>query len=96
MMKITSSQAWWVQIPIELEQQHVSDFGRLRTFDAAILRLETDDGLIGWGEAKNAAGSAGKCCIWGLVEPFTAYQNHYASEYQFLASHLTTFWCRFG
>tara|TARA_B110000046_G_scaffold107073_1_gene114481 strand:- start:2618 stop:3796 length:1179 start_codon:yes stop_codon:yes gene_type:complete len=59
MMKITSSQAWWVQIPIELEQQHVSDFGRLRTFDAAILRLETDDGLIGWGEAKNAAGSAG-------------------------------------
>lgn len=58
-MKITSARAWWVQIPIETEQQHVSDFGRLRTFDAAILRLETDDGLIGWGEAKNAAGSAG-------------------------------------
>ncbi len=58
-MRITSARAWWVQIPIEVEKQHVSDFGRLRTFDAAILRLETDDGLIGWGEAKNAAGSAG-------------------------------------
>ncbi|MGJ5619402.1 mandelate racemase/muconate lactonizing enzyme family protein [Sulfitobacter sp. MF3-043] len=58
-MKITSAQAWWVQIPIEADKQHVSDFGRLRTFDSAILRLETDDGLVGWGEGKNAAGSAG-------------------------------------
>lgn len=58
-MRITSAQAWWVQIPIEADKQHVSDFGRLRTFDAAILRLETDDGLVGWGEGKNAAGSAG-------------------------------------
>lgn len=58
-MRITSVQAWWVQIPIETRDQHVSDFGRLRTFDAAIVRIETDDGLTGWGEAKNAAGSAG-------------------------------------
>lgn len=58
-MRIKSARAWWVQIPIEVDKQHVSDFGRLRTFDAAILRLETDDGLIGWGEGKNAAGSAG-------------------------------------
>lgn len=58
-MRIKSAQAWWVQIPIETEHQHVSDFGRLRTFDAAILRLETDDGVVGWGEGKNAAGSAG-------------------------------------
>jgi L-alanine-DL-glutamate epimerase-like enolase superfamily enzyme len=58
-MRITSAQAWWVQIPIETDRQHVSDFGRLKTFDAAILRLETDDGLVGWGEGKNAAGSAG-------------------------------------
>ncbi len=59
-MKIVSSRAWWVQIPIDSDKQHVSDFGRLRTFDAAILRLETDDGLVGWGEGKNAAGSAGQ------------------------------------
>ena len=58
-MKIKSVKAWWVQIPIELGKQHVSDFGRLRTFDAAILKIETDDGLVGWGEGKNAAGSAG-------------------------------------
>ncbi len=58
-MRITSAQAWWVHIPIAEDRQHVSDFGRLRSFDAAILKLETDDGLVGWGEAKNAAGSAG-------------------------------------
>ena len=58
-MRIKSVKAWWVQIPIEMDKQHVSDFGRLRTFDAAILRIETDDGLVGWGEGKNAAGSAG-------------------------------------
>jgi L-alanine-DL-glutamate epimerase-like enolase superfamily enzyme len=58
-MRIESVQAWWVQIPIEESRQHVSDFGRLRSFDAAILRIETDTGLVGWGEGKNAAGSAG-------------------------------------
>lgn len=59
-MRIKSVQAWWVQIPIEESRQHVSDFGRLRTFDAAILRIETDSGIVGWGEGKNAAGSAGQ------------------------------------
>ncbi len=58
-MRIKSATAFWVQIPIEPDKQHVSDFGRLRSFDAAILRLETEDGLVGWGEGKNAAGSAG-------------------------------------
>jgi L-alanine-DL-glutamate epimerase-like enolase superfamily enzyme len=58
-MRITAVQAWWVQIPIEAAQQHVSDFGRLRTFDAAIVRIETETGHVGWGEGKNAAGSAG-------------------------------------
>jgi L-alanine-DL-glutamate epimerase-like enolase superfamily enzyme len=58
-MRIKTVQAWWVQIPIEESRQHISDFGRLRTFDAAILRIETDSGIIGWGEGKNAAGSAG-------------------------------------
>ena len=59
-MKIASVQAWWVSIPIEAARQHRSDFGTLTTFDAAILRVETDDGLVGWGEGKNAAGSAGE------------------------------------
>ena len=58
-MRIKSVNAWWVRIPIEASRQHRSDFGRLTTFDAAILRIETDDGLVGWGEGKNAAGSSG-------------------------------------
>ena len=58
-MRIAKVQAWWVRIPIETSRQHRSDFGQVRTFDAAILRIETDDGLVGWGEGKNAAGSAG-------------------------------------
>lgn len=58
-MRIKTVQAWWVRIPIEANRQHRSDFGRLTTFDAAILRIETDDGIVGWGEGKNAAGSAG-------------------------------------
>ncbi len=59
-MRIKSVQARWVQIPIDKAKQHVSDFGRTETFDAAILRIETDDGLVGWGEGKNAAGSTGQ------------------------------------
>jgi L-alanine-DL-glutamate epimerase-like enolase superfamily enzyme len=58
-MRIKSVEAWWVRIPIEASRQHRSDFGQLTTFDAAILRIETDDGIVGWGEGKNAAGSAG-------------------------------------
>lgn len=58
-MRIKTVQAWWVRIPIAANRQHQSDFGRLTTFDAAILRIETDDGIVGWGEGKNAAGSAG-------------------------------------
>ncbi|XDA99078.1 mandelate racemase/muconate lactonizing enzyme family protein [Sulfitobacter sp. LCG007] len=58
-MRIKSVEARWVQIPIEESRQHVSDFGRLRTFDAAIVRIETESGIVGWGEGKNAAGSAG-------------------------------------
>jgi L-alanine-DL-glutamate epimerase-like enolase superfamily enzyme len=58
-MRIKGVQAWWVSIPIQASRQHRSDFGHARTFDAAILRIETDDGIAGWGEAKNAAGSTG-------------------------------------
>ena len=58
-MRIKSAQAWWVSIPIAAARQHRSDFGTLTTFDSAILRIETEDGLVGWGEGKNAAGSAG-------------------------------------
>ena len=42
-MRIKQVKAWWVRIPIETARQHRSDFGQVRTFDAAILRIETDD-----------------------------------------------------
>ena len=58
-MRIANVQAWWVRIPIEAGRQHRSDFGQIATFDAAIVRVETDTGIVGWGEGKNAAGSAG-------------------------------------
>ena len=65
-MRIKHVQAWWVRIPIETARQHRSDFGQVRTFDAAILRIETDDGIVGWGEGKNAAGSAGTMARWSI------------------------------
>ncbi|MCV0395708.1 MAG: mandelate racemase/muconate lactonizing enzyme family protein [Rhizobiaceae bacterium] len=59
-MRIDRVEAWWIRIPIEPDRQHRSDFGQIATFDAAIVRVDTDTGLTGWGEAKNAAGSAGE------------------------------------
>jgi len=58
-MKITKVAAVWLRVPIAPEEQHSSDFGRATTFDSAIVRVDTDAGLTGWGEAKVAAGSVG-------------------------------------
>lgn len=58
-MKITQVDAVWLQVPILAAQQHVSDFGRATTFDTALVRIDTDAGVTGWGEAKVSAGSFG-------------------------------------
>jgi L-alanine-DL-glutamate epimerase-like enolase superfamily enzyme len=58
-MRITRIEATWVSIPIAAERQHRSDFGQIKQFDSCIVRIETDRGIIGWGEGKNAAGSSG-------------------------------------
>jgi L-alanine-DL-glutamate epimerase-like enolase superfamily enzyme len=58
-MKITNVEARWIRFPIEADRQHVSDFGRVASFDTALVEIATEDGLVGAGEAKNAAGSAG-------------------------------------
>ncbi len=58
-MRIASVTAAWVQFPIAAERQHRSDYGHVAAFDSAIVRIGTECGLVGWGEAKNAAGSAG-------------------------------------
>ncbi|PYM12416.1 MAG: enolase [Candidatus Rokuibacteriota bacterium] len=57
-MKITNVAATWVHVPIPLERQHTSDFGRIASFDSVIVKVETDAGLVGWGEAKAGVGSA--------------------------------------
>src|SRR5688572_17037019 len=58
-MKIARVDAYWLHCPLPEKDQHVSDFGRQRTFDTAVVRVETDAGLAGWGEAKPAVGSMG-------------------------------------
>src|ERR1700749_520513 len=55
-MKIKSVQAYWVHIPIPPERQHTSDFGKTLSFDGTIVRIETECGLTGWGEAKSQVG----------------------------------------
>ena len=56
-MKIRSVDAYWVHIPIPPEKQHTSDFGRTISFDATLVRIDTECGLTGWGEAKAQVGS---------------------------------------
>ena len=60
-MIIRSVDAWWLSVPIPTERQHVSDFGRIASFDMALVRIEVASGLVGWGESKAAVGSAGGC-----------------------------------
>jgi L-alanine-DL-glutamate epimerase-like enolase superfamily enzyme len=60
-VKIRDVEARWLHCPIPTERQHVSDFGRIDSFDMALVRIETDGGFVGWGEAKAAVGSAGSC-----------------------------------
>jgi L-alanine-DL-glutamate epimerase-like enolase superfamily enzyme len=56
-MKIGSVKAHWAHIPIPPEKQHTSDFGRTTSFDATLVRIDTECGLTGWGEAKAQVGS---------------------------------------
>lgn len=58
-MKIKSVTATWLHVPIPKEKQHVSDFGPTLSFDSTLVRIETESGLVGWGESKAAVGSSG-------------------------------------
>ncbi|MGI9623660.1 MAG: mandelate racemase/muconate lactonizing enzyme family protein [Acidimicrobiales bacterium] len=60
-MLIRDVSARWIHCPIPEAGQHVSDFGRIASFDMALVRIEVDGGLVGWGEAKAAVGSSGAC-----------------------------------
>jgi L-alanine-DL-glutamate epimerase-like enolase superfamily enzyme len=60
-VKISDVEARWLHCPLPAERQHVSDYGRIASFDMALVRVEADDGSVGWGESKAAVGSAGSC-----------------------------------
>lgn len=60
-MRIENVQAVWLHCPIPFERQHVSDYGRIASFDMTLVTVTTEDGSQGFGEAKAAVGSAGVC-----------------------------------
>lgn len=60
-MIIRDVDAIWLHCPIPHEKQHVSDFGRVGSFDMTLVTVTTEDGVQGFGEAKAAVGSAGVC-----------------------------------
>jgi L-alanine-DL-glutamate epimerase-like enolase superfamily enzyme len=65
-MNITGVKATWVHVPIPPARQHTSDFGRIASFDSVVVKVDTEGGLVGWGEAKAGVGSAASA--WGLAE----------------------------
>jgi L-alanine-DL-glutamate epimerase-like enolase superfamily enzyme len=58
-MRIRRITADWLHVPIPEAKQHTTDFGRIASFDSALVRVEAEGGLVGYGEAKAAVGSAG-------------------------------------
>jgi len=57
-MRITAVSADWLHVPIPEERQHTTDFGRIASFDTTLVRIETDSGIVGHGEARGALSSA--------------------------------------
>ncbi len=58
-MKITAISATWLQVPIPADRVSVSDFGRNDSFNTTLVKVETDEGITGYGEAKSTVGSLG-------------------------------------
>ena len=68
-MKIVKISADWIHVPIAEERRHRSDFGRVDSFDSALVRIETAGGITGFGEAKAQVGSAANCrAVCALIE----------------------------
>jgi D-galactarolactone cycloisomerase len=68
-MKIRDVEAAWLHCPVPAAKQHTSDFGRITAFDGVLVTIRTDDGLVGFGEAKAGVGSAGNgAAIVAIIE----------------------------
>ncbi|PJF47515.1 MAG: mandelate racemase/muconate lactonizing enzyme family protein [Chloroflexi bacterium] len=79
-MHITDVTAVWLHCPIPPEQQHLSDFGRIASFDAVLVTVTTSTGLVGYGEAKAGVGSAAVCaslvtCVREELRPLLIGQD---------------------
>jgi len=59
--EIREVRADWLSCPIPEQDQHVSDFGRMQSFDMCLVTIKLENGLTGCGEAKAAVGSQGSC-----------------------------------
>ena len=64
---ITNVEAKWISYPIPERDQHVSDFGRIASFDMTLVTITLENGLQGYGEAKAAVGSQGSCEALALL-----------------------------
>ena len=58
-MKIKSVVATWIHVPIPEADQHISDFGVVAAFDTTLVRIETESGLVGYGEGRASVFSSG-------------------------------------
>ncbi len=73
-MIIKDVKAYWLRSPIPQPKQHRSDYGLLTNFDMTLVVITTEDGLMGFGEAKAAVGSSGVCasivtCVENELKP---------------------------
>jgi L-alanine-DL-glutamate epimerase-like enolase superfamily enzyme len=57
-MKIRDVDAVWLHCPLPEAKHHTSDFGRITAFDGVLVTIQTEDGVVGFGEAKAGVGSA--------------------------------------
>lgn len=60
-MTIADIEAHWISVPIPVKGQWRSDYGRLTHFDMCLVKVISDDGRVGLGEAKAAVGASGSC-----------------------------------
>lgn len=60
-MKIKNIEATWLRVPVPKAQQVVSNLGVMTSFDTVLVRIETECGIVGYGEAKEEVGSVGHC-----------------------------------
>jgi len=69
MARIVEVRARWLQAAVPAEQRHTSSFGLMDTFNTGLITVETEDGLVGYGEGKVHVGSAGNyAALCAVVE----------------------------